>query len=164
MRAEGLSYREIAKRARCSLATVAADLAPAEPGPPPAPAGNDRAMTHGATAEKRLAPIRDEMAVTLRERWPWLDEIRLALLADRMARFESARRWLDEQPGGVVRDEKGDVFPIVDRSEKWANRIEALVADLEQEHRVRQAQAGGVDAYLAANPDEPNTQTTTEAA
>lgn len=121
---------------------------------------NSYALTNGATAEKRLAPIRDEMAAELRERWPWLDDIRLGVLADRMARFESARRWLDEQPGGVVRDEQGEVFPIVDRSERWANRIEALVTELEAEHRVRMAQAGGLDEYLAGLDDELDAPTT----
>lgn len=160
--AAGESITDIAQAVGVDRATIYRDRAwldEHEPQPsrlaPPEPM-NGRALVHGANAEKRLAPIRDEAAKTLRERWPWLDDIRLGLLADRLARFTSARRWLDEQPGGVVRDDQGEVFPIVDRSEKWANRIEALVTELEAEHRVRMAQAGGLDAYIAGLDDEPD--------
>lgn len=99
-----------------------------------ADAGNERAVVHGATSERRLAPLRDHHAAELRRDYPHLDGRRLALLADRLARLDAARTWLDAQEG-IVRNKAGDVYPVVDRVEKWANRAEAVLATVEAEAR-----------------------------
>jgi hypothetical protein len=100
---------------------------------PPAPKGNARALKHGATSERRLAPLRDEFAGELRRRFPHADELRIGLAADRLARWRCAVTWLDGQPNGVVRNRRGEVFDVADRVEKWSNRAEQVLAELEQE-------------------------------
>ena len=95
--------------------------------------GNQAAVTHGARSELRLAPVRSEMDVELAADFPHLDDRRRALLADRLARIALARTWLDDR--GVVRDDEGRVFDVADKVEKWSNRAEALLAELERERR-----------------------------
>lgn len=112
----------------------ARQLAPIQPPPAAAENGNRRALAHGATSEQQLAPLRQEHAEGLRADYPQLDERRLALLADRLARLSSGQRWLDDQ-GGVVRDKHGNVFPIVDRMEKWGGVAWRILTELETEKR-----------------------------
>lgn len=100
---------------------------------PPFVAGNTAALKHGATGELALAPVRSDMDVELARDYPSLDDRRRALLADRLARIALARTWLDDR--GVVRDDEGRVFDVVDRLEKWSNRVEQLIAELEAEAR-----------------------------
>lgn len=97
------------------------------------PRGNRLSVKSGATGELSLAPVRVEMDVALAADYPHLDDRRRALLADRLARIALARTWLDSR--GVVRDDEGHVFDVVDRAEKWSNRAEALLAELEAERR-----------------------------
>jgi hypothetical protein len=117
-----------------------ANLQPA----PPAPHGNERAVTHGARSEKKLAPLRDAFAGELRQRFPFADELRIALAADRLARWRCGTAWLDER-GGVVRTRAGAIYDIADRVEKWSNRAEQVLTELEAEahggERVTVAQA-----------------------
>jgi hypothetical protein len=100
----------------------------------------------GATGELSLAPVRVEMDVELARDYPHLDDRRRALLSDRLAQIALARTWLDGV--GVVRDDEGRVFDVVDRIEKWSNRAEALLADLESEARA--AASGDPVARLIA--------------
>jgi hypothetical protein len=81
------------------------------------------------------------MAVELSADYPQLDPRRLALLADRLARIGLARAWLDNQ-GSIVRDEDGRVFDVVDRLEKWSNRAESILADLEAERQAAHRDGG----------------------
>jgi len=119
--------------------------------PPPAPAGprNRRAVSHGATSELTLAPLREAAARELRQDYPHLDGRRLAILADRLARLESARLWLDAQ-GGVVRSRQGDVFAVVDRIEKWSNTAEQRLAEAEAEARAPRPAEEILAEHLAA--------------
>lgn len=96
--------------------------------------GNRRAVTNGAHSQQRLAPLREHHAAELRRDFPELDDRRLALLADRLARLDAARAWLDEQ-GGIVRNKHGEPFPIVDRVEKWAAATERRLDAIEAERR-----------------------------
>jgi hypothetical protein len=96
--------------------------------------GNGRAVTNGAHSQQRLAPLREHHAAELRRDFPELDDRRLALLADRLARLDAARAWLDEQ-GGIVRNKHGEPYPIVDRIEKWATSTERRLDVLAAERR-----------------------------
>lgn len=154
LRREGLSIREIAKRLSVSVSTAHADLrhgAPAlvpvpnlqdEQGRPVAGAGegNQRALQHGVHSERRIAPLRERHLAELRESYPRLDTRRLILLADRFARIEAASVWLDAQ-GVIVRNDEGEVFPVVKELERWSSRAEQVLAEAEAEHR----QAGRYD-------------------
>jgi transposase-like protein len=138
---EGRTQREIASQLGIAKTSVVRDLkatAPARPkatGVPPAPPeGNTYSLTHGVDSERKLAPLREAHAQALRRDYDFLDDRRLALLADRLARADAARAWLDLQ-GGVVRDHKGEVFPVVDRLEKWVTQAEKAIGELEAEKR-----------------------------
>jgi hypothetical protein len=156
LRDQGLSIRQIAERLDVSVSTAHGYLkvpAPEKRNAGPPEHGNARALTHGSTSEQRLAQLRPAAERMVRERWPWIDDLRLAILSDRLARLQSGRGWLDAQ-AGVVRNVAGDVFPIVDRIEKWGSRVERLVADLEQERlRLAAGNAGGLEAYVAGLGD-----------
>ena len=145
---EGVGVREIARRLDVNPSTISRDLR--EPPPTIAPLanlqdaagrpvagaeiGNSRSMTHGTNSERAIAPLREKHVAELRGTYPRLDGRRLALLADRLARIELATSWLDAQ-GGVVRDEEGEVFAVVKELERWASRAEAVLAEVEEEHR-----------------------------
>jgi len=101
---------------------------------PPAPKGNRRGLKHGLNSEVALAPVRAKHIVSLSERYPDLDELRLALLADRLARIEMACAWLDTQ-GDVVRDEHGHIYKVVAHVEKWVSKAESVLREIESEHK-----------------------------
>ena len=101
---------------------------------PPAPKGNARAATHGAKSELTLAPAREHHMQRLIQDYPGLDNRRLALLADRLARIDLASAWIDQQQS-VVRNKSGDVYPIVRDLEKWAARAEQMLREIEAEGR-----------------------------
>lgn len=101
---------------------------------PPAPKGNTRAAKHGTRGEVLLAPVREEHLKVLRGDYPDIDDRRLVLLADRLARIDLATAWLDGQKG-LVRNKQGEVFGVVREVEKWASRAEAILAEAEKERR-----------------------------
>jgi hypothetical protein len=120
-----------------------------QPPPNPAGAGNGRAVSSGVHSQAKLAPVRERYARDLRERYPSLDDLRLAMLADRLARIELATTWLDGK-GTIFRNRRsGLVFDVVDRLERWASRVEQIVADLEREQH-------GERIPLAVALSEPN--------
>ena len=96
--------------------------------------GNKTAVKSGVSSEVKLGPVREEHARSLKVRYPKLDDIRRAILADRMARIELASAWLDAQ-NGVIRSADGDVFNVVPHLDKWQGRVEKMLADLEAERR-----------------------------
>jgi hypothetical protein len=71
---------------------------------------------------------RDTVRVVVRRA---LDQRRVAILADRLARLESGWAWLDAQEG-VVRDPDGELFPVAERLEKWAVVAELRLAEAEE--------------------------------
>jgi hypothetical protein len=99
---------------------------------PPAPRGNTRAQKHGIGSERKMAPVREQHAVAMRQRFPKLDDVRLAFLADVLARIDLASAWIDEQ-GGVVRDKKGEIYNVVAQMDKWQARAAKMLADFEAE-------------------------------
>jgi transcriptional regulator with XRE-family HTH domain len=163
---EGLSVREIAKRLGVSVSTAHADLQHAAPrlapvaniqdaqGKPVAGAeeGNTRAMTHGAHSERHIAPLREKHAAELRVSYPRLDDRRLVLLADRLARIEAVSAWLDAQEG-IVRDHNGEVYAVVKELERWTSRAEQVLADVEAEHR-KARRYEGLEGFLEHDDQE----------
>lgn len=165
LRDEGLSVRQIAAELGVSTSTAHADLtAPAgevvpirnlqrPDGSPVAGAepGNRRAEKHGAHGEQRVAPLREKHAAELRRDYPRLDGRRLVLLADRLARIEAASAWLDRQDG-LVRDADGALFAVVKAVESWSARAEAVLAEVEAEHR-KAGRYAGLEGYLEEEGD-----------
>lgn len=97
----------------------------------PPPAGNQRAVTHGASAALRLAPRADEIAAEVRQLVPVQaesDEIAVRLLALTLARIEAASLWLDEH--GLFRNQRGDPQPIVADLNRWTNTAAKFLAAL----------------------------------
>ena len=87
--------------------------------------GNTKAVTHGATSEQLLAPLRERLREQLRVDFPGMDERVVAMLASRLAKIERAEAFLDER--GIIKNDDGDVYPIADRVEKWSRRAEDLL-------------------------------------
>lgn len=83
-----------------------------------------------------MAPARERHMKALRADYPSLDNRRLALLADRLARIDLASAWLDKQRG-IVHTEDGGVFLIAKEVEKWASRAEVLLERAEAERRAK---------------------------
>lgn len=115
---------------------------------PPFAEGNGVAVKHGAHSEKKIAPLREAFAVELRDQYPALSEWRLAILADRCARWRVGVEWLDTQ-GTVVRTKSGQVFDIADRVEKWGARVQHDLAELD-------AEQSGTRVDLATALSEPH--------
>lgn len=164
LRNEGFSVREIAKRLGISASTAHNDLSQgvaAKPisniqrpdGGPVAGAepGNERALKHGVNSERHISPLRKKHAVSLRRSYPALDERRLSMLADRMARIEAASAWLDDR-GGIIRDDEGEVFAVVRELERWISRAEQVLAEIEAESK-RSQHLAGLDAYLEVDEE-----------
>lgn len=92
------------------------------------------AVTHGATSQLAIAGLRAELDEELATSYPGLDPMRRSILADRCARVVMVRRFLDEK-GGIVRDEDGNVWPVVDRLDRWEASIDRTLVELEAERR-----------------------------
>jgi hypothetical protein len=101
---------------------------------PPAKKGNMRAVKHGAKTEQLVAPRREAHLRVLREDYPHLDNRRLALMADRLARIDLATAWIEKQKS-LVYDKQGNVFQVAQQVEKWATRAEQVLAEAEKEGR-----------------------------
>lgn len=160
MREAGASVREIAEFLGVSVSTAHGYLKAPAPAVVPirniqdaqgrpvagAEPGNSRAVTHGATSERRLAPVRERQVGELRASYPRLDDRRLVLLADRLARIEVASEWLDRQ-AGIVRNADGEVYAVVKEVERWSARAEQVIAEVEAEHR-KARRFEGLGEYL----------------
>lgn len=104
---------------------------------PPAPKGNLRSVKHGARTEQLVAPRREQHIAVLRADYPHLDDRRLALMADRLARIDLATAWIEKQKS-LVYDKQGNVFQVAREVEKWAARAEQVLAEAEKEGRKTQ--------------------------
>src|ERR687884_13884 len=71
------------------------------------PAG---AVSHGATSERKLQPLRAKHRTELLRRFPRLDEQRLSLLADLLARIDLAGEFLDMH--GLMRNTR-ETHPVL---------------------------------------------------
>lgn len=88
------------------------------------PAG---AVKHGATSEGKLAPLREQHRATLLERFPWLDEYRLSLLADLLARCDLAREYLDAH--GLMRNMR-QPHALLEPLARWERRAWEMLRDV----------------------------------
>jgi hypothetical protein len=99
---------------------------------PPFTKGNLAAVKSGAHSKAIVAPIREKLVVDLRLEYPTLSDAEVWLCADRLAKIELAAAFIDEH--GLFRDkEQGEVWPVVDRLERWANRAENILRAARQE-------------------------------
>jgi hypothetical protein len=136
-----LSIREIARRLNVSASTIHADLAQSPPPkgePPPnhAGPGNQRARTHGAFSQRQLGPLRDAAADYLRETYPWLPDVRVAVCADRIALYESTSGTLGDLSTPLrVRGRDVDWQPLAVQANKAATALERMFKDLDEEAR-----------------------------
>ena len=89
------------------------------------PAG---AVTHGATSERKLAPLRDRHRDELMRRFPQLDEQRLSLLADLLARCDLARDFIDVR--GLMRNTR-EPHPVLELLSRWERRAWEMLGELQ---------------------------------
>lgn len=94
--------------------------------------GNTHAATHGARGELTVAPKRAEALEAFKERYPKVNEMRLALAADLAARVELACEYIDKR--GLFKDRRsGELRPVVVQMDRWAARLDALLAELDRD-------------------------------
>ena len=87
------------------------------------------AVTHGATSEQRIRPLRERYLAELAEAFPSATAPELAIQAQRLAQLELLGAFLDER--GVIRHRRrGDVFPAASMAEKLAAAYERQAAVL----------------------------------
>jgi hypothetical protein len=98
--------------------------------PPPAPLDNTRTVTHGAGSPKLVAPLREQHLKALRADYPDLDERRMTLLADRLARIDLASEWIERQKS-IALNKRGDVSSIVVLIDKWTSAVERALKEAE---------------------------------
>jgi len=92
-----------------------------------------------------VAPRREQHIAVLKQDYPHLDDRRLVLMADRLARIDLATAWIEKQRS-LVYSKQGDVFQVVQLVEKWSQRAEQVLKEAEQE--ARQERTGKVDLAL----------------
>jgi hypothetical protein len=117
------------------------NLLPREP-------GNDRAVTHGAHSEARIAPLRAVHLAALRDQFTAVDERLLSVQAERMAQYQLLTAWLDAN--GLVKDgasvtTRGQVYSAATFAETLARSFEKQFDRL----REIQAEADAVDPAVA---------------
>jgi hypothetical protein len=146
-----LSDRGAAKALGCDHKTVSRDrarLADADGPRPPAPEhGNTRAVVHGATGKRSIAEPLQRHREELRRDYPALDDRRLALLAEPLARIEVAVAWLEAQDG--LHDDKGRLYAVIDRLESWTTTAWKRLTDVEREARESKGAPADINTYLA---------------
>ena len=95
------------------------------------PAG---ALKHGATSERKLAPLRAQHRAALLRRVPQLDAQRRSLLADLLARIELAGEFIDVH--GLMRNTR-ETHPVLELLSRWERRAWEMLSALEAEHRAQ---------------------------
>ena len=112
-------------------------------------------MKAGVRSQRKLAPVREKHARDLRSKYPSLDGVRLALLSNLFAKIDLGNAWLDKQ-GGVVRDKHGEVYAVAKEVDKWEQRADRLIRELEEERRGAKPVPNLADEMAALDaPDEP---------
>ena len=87
-------------------------------------------MTHGASSESRVGPLRSEYLAQLKLEFPAADERVLIVQAGRLAKLELLERFVDER--GVIRHRRrGDTFPAVALAERITQGFLATQQQLE---------------------------------
>jgi hypothetical protein len=106
------------------------------------PGQPSNALVHGVHADHKLAPLRREALEWSRERWPWLDDTRRALVADLAARIRRVEIWADGADILLRRKTGVHVHPVVADADRWQARLESLIERLDAEQRERAAGRG----------------------
>jgi len=110
------------------------------------------ATKHGTNSATVMAPLRAEAELWASSRWPWLDSVRLVLVADLAARVNRVRIWSDEHDIIHSRGVRAvQAHPIVDSADRWQARLDTMIQRLDAETRERsRPKPVDVDAELAA--------------
>jgi transcriptional regulator with XRE-family HTH domain len=141
LRAQGLSFREIARELGCSIAT-AHDWATSVPGQaPPPPKNNSRARVHGVWSAPVIGELQEGYRQKARERWPFLSADDTETWSRLASRVEQAASY--EASEGAV---SGDRIRHVSTSlVAWESKLAKLTAeyDREAERRAEAGQRGG---------------------
>jgi hypothetical protein len=95
------------------------------------PAG---AVSHSATSERKLQPLRAQHHAALLQRFPQLDEQRRSLLADLLARIDLAGEFIDVH--GLMRNTR-QPHPVLELLSRWERRAWEMLSALEAEHRAQ---------------------------
>jgi hypothetical protein len=99
--------------------------APREAAGEPAVCGR---VKHGASSERQLEPLREKHRRELLDRFPTIDEYRLSLLCDLLARIDLARQFVDEH--GLMRSTR-EPHPLLQLLERWEKRAWAMLSALQ---------------------------------
>jgi len=95
-------------------------------------------LQHGAQSKVLLAPLKAEAARWARDRWPWLDDTRLALIATLAARIRRVEMWCDENDIIAARNRHTiRCQPVVAECDRWEARLEVLIRQLDVEGLAR---------------------------
>lgn len=136
-------------------------------GDQPAPIGNTYTLKHGLGSSRTMAPYQALAEEWAAQRWPNLDQTRRHLVADLAADVERVRDWKQnadimvevpvERSGRRVK--VWDLHPAVDKTDRRADRLWRMIAELDAEQRERNSAhpQATIDAVLAelAEGDEP---------
>lgn len=110
------------------------------------------ATKHGSHSEATLRPLRehayDELA---REYGAIASEHELRLAADRKARLQAIREWLDQH--GVIADRRtGKPRPVLQTAERLEAVLERQLRDLDRQLRDLRERGGGTDSAPYGDP------------
>jgi hypothetical protein len=86
------------------------------------------AVKHGATSERRLAPLRAKHRADLLARFPNLDQHRLRLLCDLLARIDLASEFVDVH--GLMRNTR-ETHPVLELLTRWERRAWDALSQLQ---------------------------------
>jgi hypothetical protein len=115
---------------------------------PAAPAGNGRAVVHGAFST-RVRDAREKHVVELVEAFPNATSPEIAIQAHRLAQLDLLGAFMDER--GVIRHKRrGEVFPAASLMEKIAVSFERQHALLLERERTRPARPAETLASIIA--------------
>jgi hypothetical protein len=112
------------------------------------PGQPSNALVHGVHSEYKLGPLRREALDWSRERWPWLDDTRRALVADLAARIRRVELWADGADILLKRKTGVSAHPVVADADRWQARLDSLIERLDGEQRERADRPEGLHAYL----------------
>jgi hypothetical protein len=85
------------------------------------------AVQHGATSERCVAPLRVKHRADLGARYPGIDEHRLRLLSDLLARIDLASEFVDVH--GLMRNTR-EAHPVLELLTRWERRAWDMLSQL----------------------------------
>jgi hypothetical protein len=88
---------------------------------------SEGAVKHGATSERKIAPLRAKHRADLLTRFPRIDEHRLRLLSDLLARIDLASEFVDVH--GLMRNTR-ETHPVLELLTRWERRAWDMLSQL----------------------------------